>query len=248
MAQSIPAAHATQAGTDIFALDLEELMQVVVTSVSKREQTLAQTAAAAHVIQADDIRRSGASNIPEALRLAPGVQVAAIGNNKWAVSIRGQADRFSNKLLVLVDGRSVYSPMFSGVAWEALDIPLENIERIEVIRGPGASIWGANAVNGVINIITRSAFDTLGARSPWRRAASCAATALPVTAGTPTPTPPCRFMPRRMTPMHRSLSAAATRWTTGRIAAPASSWNARRARAPSISRVGFTRLGRAMNW
>jgi iron complex outermembrane receptor protein len=162
MAQSIQAAHATQASTDVFALNLEELMQVVVTSVSKKEQTLAQTAAAAYVIQAEDIRRSGASNIPEALRLAPGVQVAAIGNNKWAVSIRGQADRFSNKLLVLVDGRSVYSPMFSGVAWESLDIPLENIERIEVIRGPGASIWGANAVNGVINIITRSAFDTLG--------------------------------------------------------------------------------------
>jgi iron complex outermembrane receptor protein len=143
-------------------LSLEELMQVVVTSVSRKAQTLAQTAAAAHVIQAEDIRRSGASSIPEALRLAPGVQVSAIGNNKWAVSIRGQADRFSNKLLVLVDGRSVYSPMFSGVVWEYLDTPLENIERIEVIRGPGASVWGANAVNGVINIITRSAFDTPG--------------------------------------------------------------------------------------
>jgi len=162
MGLPIPSAYATQPSTDMFALDLEELMQVVVTSVSKKAQTLAQTAAAAYVIQAEDIRRSGASNIPEALRLAPGVQVAAIGNNKWAVSIRGQADRFSNKLLVLVDGRSVYSPMFSGVVWEALDIPLENIERIEVIRGPGAAIWGANAVNGVINIITKSAFDTLG--------------------------------------------------------------------------------------
>ena len=146
----------------VLELSLEELMQVVVTSVSRKAQTLAQTAAAAHVIQAEDIRRSGASTIPEALRLAPGVQVSAIGNNKWAVSIRGQADRFSNKLLVLVDGRSVYSPMFSGVVWENLDTPLENIERIEVIRGPGASIWGANAVNGVINIITRSAFDTTG--------------------------------------------------------------------------------------
>ncbi len=137
-------------------------MQVVVTSVSRKAQTLAQTAAAAYVIHADDIRRSGATNIPEALRLAPGVQVSAIGANKWAVSIRGQADRFSNKLLVLVDGRSVYSPMFSGVVWENLDVPLENIERIEVIRGPGASVWGANAVNGVINIITRSAFETSG--------------------------------------------------------------------------------------
>ena len=112
------------------------------------------------MISAEDIRRSGATNIPEALRLAPGVHVAAIGNNKWAVSIRGFNGRFANKLLVLVDGRSVYTPLFSGVFWENLDVPLENIERIEVIRGPGASIWGANAVNGVINIITRSAWDT----------------------------------------------------------------------------------------
>ena len=164
LAQSLQPVYAAQAGTDVFALNLEELMQIVVTSVSKKEQTLAKTAAAAYVIQADDIRRSGASNIPEALRLAPGVQVSALGNNKWAVSIRGQADQYSNKLLVLVDGRSVYSPLFSGVQWEALDVPLENIARIEVIRGPGASIWGANAVNGVINIITKSAFDTVGAR------------------------------------------------------------------------------------
>jgi iron complex outermembrane receptor protein len=148
--------------TDAFDLSIEDLMQVVVTSVSRKSQTLAQTAAAAYVIQADDIRRSGATNIPEALRLAPGVQVSALGNNKWAVSIRGQADRFSNKLLVLVDGRSVYSPIFSGVLWEALDVPLENIARIEVMRGPGASVWGANAVNGVINIITHSAFDHRG--------------------------------------------------------------------------------------
>jgi iron complex outermembrane receptor protein len=160
-----PTACAAATAPDVFALDLEELMQVMVTSVAKKEQTLAETAAAAFVIQADDIRRSGASNIPEALRLAPGVQVAAIGNNKWAVSIRGQADRFANKLLVLVDGRSVYSPMFSGVVWEALDIPLEQIARIEVIRGPGASLWGANAVNGVINIITQSAFDSVGGKA-----------------------------------------------------------------------------------
>ena len=160
-------AHQSEADNmeSVLALSLEELMQVVVTSVSRKAQPMSQTAAAAYVIQADDIRRSGATNIPEALRLAPGVQVSAIGNNKWAISIRGQADRFSNKLLVLVDGRSVYSPMFSGVVWEALDVPLDNIERIEVIRGPGASVWGANAVNGVINIITRSAFDTLGGKA-----------------------------------------------------------------------------------
>lgn len=143
-------------------LSLEELMSVVVTSVSKKEQTLAETAAAVHVITADDIRRSGATNVPEALRLAPGVQVAAIGNNKWAVAIRGFADRFSSKLLVLVDGRSVYTPLFSGVFWEGLSVPLEEIERIEVMRGPGAAIWGSNAVNGVINIITRSAHSGQG--------------------------------------------------------------------------------------
>ena len=146
--------------TEVLDLSLEELMKVVVTSVARKPQTLANTAAAAFVISAEDIRRSGATNIPEALRLAPGVHVAAIGNNKWAVSIRGFNGRFANKLLVLVDGRSVYTPLFSGVFWENLDVPLENIERIEVIRGPGASIWGANAVNGVINIITRSAFET----------------------------------------------------------------------------------------
>ncbi len=155
-------ARAADSPKGTFDLNLEELMQVVVTSVSKKAQTLAQTAAAAYVIQAEDIRRSGATRIPEALRLAPGVQVSAIGHNKWAVSIRGQADRFSNKLLVLVDGRSVYTPLFSGVMWEALDVPLENIERIEVRRGPGASIRGANAVNGVINIITTSPFQRPG--------------------------------------------------------------------------------------
>ncbi len=143
-------------------LSLEELMSVVVTSVAKKEQTLAETAAAVHVINADDIRRSGATNVPEALRLAPGVQVARIANNKWAVSIRGFADRFSTKLLVLVDGRSVYTPLFSGVFWEGLSVPLEEIERIEVMRGPGGAIWGGNAVNGVINIITRSAREAGG--------------------------------------------------------------------------------------
>lgn len=162
-AASVHWAHAAS-GLETLDLSLEELMQVVVTSVTMKEQALSKTAAAAFVIQAEDIRRSGASNIPEALRLAPGVQVSALGNNKWAVSIRGQADRYSNKLLVLVDGRSVYTPLFSGVQWEALDIPLENITRIEVIRGPGAAVWGANAVNGVINIITSSPFNNLGGK------------------------------------------------------------------------------------
>lgn len=159
-----PLARADGAISDTLDLSLEELMNVVVTSVSKKQQTLGETAAAVYVIGAEDIRRSGATNIPEALRLAPGVQVSAIGQNKFAVSIRGFAERFANKLLVLVDGRSVYEPLFSGVFWEALDVPLENIARIEVIRGPGASIWGANAVNGVVNIITKSPFDDDGGR------------------------------------------------------------------------------------
>ncbi|MCB1777335.1 MAG: TonB-dependent receptor [Candidatus Competibacteraceae bacterium] len=145
-------------------LSLEDLSQVVVTSASRKAQPLADTPAAVFVISAEDIRRSGATNLPEALRLAPGVQVAALGNSKWAVSIRGFADRYSNKLLVLMDGRSLYSPLFSGALWEAQNIPLEIIERIEVIRGP-APLWGANAVNGVINIITQSAKETLGGQA-----------------------------------------------------------------------------------
>ncbi|HPE05094.1 MAG TPA: TonB-dependent receptor [Thauera sp.] len=147
---------------DLFELSLEQLMDVVVTSVSKRSQPLSSTAAAVHVISAEDIRRSGAANLPEALRLAPGVHVARFSNNRWSVSIRGFGGRYANKLLVLQDGRSLYSPVYSGVFWEFNDIPLELVERIEVVRGPGASIWGANAVNGVINIITRNAADARG--------------------------------------------------------------------------------------
>lgn len=137
-------------------------MDIEVTSVSKKPQRLANAAAAAFVISQDDIRRSGATSIPDLLRMVPGLQVARIDANKWAVSIRGFNGRFANKLLVLRDGRSVYTPLFSGVYWEQQDTPLEDIERIEVIRGPGAALWGANAVNGVINIITRKAEDTPG--------------------------------------------------------------------------------------
>ncbi|HRA82073.1 MAG TPA: TonB-dependent receptor plug domain-containing protein, partial [Thauera sp.] len=146
----------------LFDLSLEQLMDVVITSVSKREQLLSNTAAAVHVITAEDIRRSGATSLPEALRLAPGVHVARFSNNRWSVSIRGFAGRYANKLLVLQDGRSLYTPLYSGVFWEFQDIPLETIQRIEIVRGPGASIWGANAVNGVINIITRNARDAAG--------------------------------------------------------------------------------------
>ncbi len=141
---------------------LEELLQMKVTSVSKKEQRLSKAAAAIFVINQEDIRRSGATNIPDLLRMAPGVDVAQINANSWAITIRGFNSRYSNKVLVLVDGRSVYTPSFSGVFWEHIELPLEDIERIEVIRGPGATVWGANAVNGVINIITKSSKATKG--------------------------------------------------------------------------------------
>jgi iron complex outermembrane receptor protein len=141
---------------------LQELLQIEVTSVSKKSESLSDAAAAVFVITQEDIRRSGATSIPEALRMTPGLHVARLDANKWAVSSRGFNDRFSNKLLVLIDGRSVYTPLFSGVNWEVKDVMLEDVERIEVIRGPGATLWGANAVNGVVNIITKKAKDTQG--------------------------------------------------------------------------------------
>jgi iron complex outermembrane receptor protein len=141
---------------------LEQLLSTPVTSVSKKEEKLARTAASVFVISQDDIRRSGATNIPDVLRMVPGVEVAQIDSNAWAVTIRGFNHRYSNKVLVLVDGRSVYAPGFSGVYWDQIDMPLEDIDRIEVIRGPGASVWGANAVNGVINVITKSSKATKG--------------------------------------------------------------------------------------
>lgn len=143
-------------------LGLQEVLQLEITSVSKKPQTISQSAAAVFVITGDDIRRAGAQNIPDALRLAPGINVAQISSNAWAISARGPNGRFANKLLVMIDGRSVYSPLFSGVFWDTQDTVLADIERIEVIRGPGASLWGANAVNGVINIITKSAAATQG--------------------------------------------------------------------------------------
>ncbi|MCB1918579.1 MAG: TonB-dependent receptor [Candidatus Competibacteraceae bacterium] len=146
----------------LLALDLDQLLNLDVTSAARKPQKLAETASAVYIITQDDIRRSGVTNIPEALRLAPGVQVARIGADKWAITIRGFNGRFSNKLLVLMDGRSVYDPLYSGVFWNAQDYVLEDIERIEIVRGPGAALWGANAVNGVINIITKPAEQTQG--------------------------------------------------------------------------------------
>lgn len=147
---------------DIADASLEDLMDIQVTSVSKKPQSLLTTPGAIYVISQDDIRQSGATNIPDLLRMVPGVEVARIDANAWAISIRGFNYRYSGKVLVLIDGRSVYSPLFAGVYWDQQNVPLENIERIEVIRGPGGTVWGANAMNGVINIITKSAADTRG--------------------------------------------------------------------------------------
>ncbi len=150
---------------DLTRLTIEQLMdvEVEVTSASRKEQKLSETAAAVYVIARDDIRRAGSATVAEALRLAPGMNVARIDANKWAVSCRGFNDLFANKMLVLVDGRSVYTPTFSGVWWDALGVEIEDVDRIEVIRGPGAAVWGANAVNAVINIITIPAASTAAA-------------------------------------------------------------------------------------
>jgi iron complex outermembrane receptor protein len=147
---------------DLTAIGLEAVMDMEVTSVSKRPEKLMGATAAVHVITSEEIRRSGANSVPELLRLVPGVQVARIDSNKWAIGVRGFASRLSRSLLVLIDGRSVYSPLFAGVYWEAQDTLMDDIDRIEVIRGPGATLWGANAVNGVVNIITKSARHTQG--------------------------------------------------------------------------------------
>ncbi len=149
-------------GPDLTDLSLEELLSVEVTSVSKKKQKLSESAAAIFVITQDDIRRSGVTSIPEALRMVPGIQVSRGSKNQWNISARGFNERFTNKLLVLIDGRTIYNPLFAGVTWETQDTMLEDIERIEVIRGPGGSLWGVNAVNGVINIITKRADDTQG--------------------------------------------------------------------------------------
>ncbi len=154
-----PAVAAAQELTD---LSLEQLAQTQVTSVSKKPQKLEDAAAAVFVISQEDIRRSGMTSLAELLRLAPGVQVNQIDASTTAVGVRGFGSRFSNKLLVLLDGRAVYTPAFGGVLWDTLDTPLEDVERIEIIRGSGGTLWGANATNGVVNIITKDAAATHG--------------------------------------------------------------------------------------
>jgi iron complex outermembrane receptor protein len=160
-------AHAASAqggrpSVDLGDASLADLMKIEITSVSHKEQRVIDTAAAVYVITAEDIRRSGLTSVPELLRLAPGVQVAQINGSKWAVSVRGFNGLYSNKLLVLIDGRTIYNPIFAGVTWDSEDLMVENIDRIEIVRGPGGAVWGANAVNGVINVVTKTAAATQG--------------------------------------------------------------------------------------
>ena len=149
---------------DLLSMSVEELVNVQVTTLSKREEKYMSTAGAVFVISNDDIRRSGARSIPDALRLAPGLQVSQTNMNQFQIGIRGQTDFFTDLLLVMVDGRPIYTTTFSGVWWVAQNYPLQDIERIEIVRGPGGAVWGSNAVNGVINIITKSAVESQGLR------------------------------------------------------------------------------------
>jgi iron complex outermembrane receptor protein len=165
LAGASPAAADESSSTigELKQLNLEDLMNVEVTSVSRHPEKLLEAASAIQVITQEDIRRSGATSIPEALRLADNLQVAQKNSHDWAISARGFNTDLGNKLLVMIDGRTVYTPLYSGVFWDVQDYLLEDIDRIEVISGPGGALWGANAVNGVINIITKSAADTQGA-------------------------------------------------------------------------------------
>lgn len=156
-----PSALARQEA-DYLNLSVEQLFNATVVSATKTEEKWWTTPAAVYVLSSEDIIRSGAKSVPEALRMVPGVQVARNGTSSWAISVRGFNGSLSNKLLVLIDGREVYDPLFSGVYWDIQDTMLEDIERIEVIRGPGGTLWGSNAVNGIISIITKQAKDTQG--------------------------------------------------------------------------------------
>lgn len=155
-------AVAAEAPIDFSHMGIEELANIEISSVSKKKESLSDAAAAVFVITQEDIRRSGYTSLPEALRLAPNLQIARINSSQYAITARGFNSDTANKLLVLIDGRTVYTPLFSGVFWDAQDVMLQDVERIEVISGPGGTLWGSNAVNGVINIITRSAADTQG--------------------------------------------------------------------------------------
>lgn len=164
LSQAVPAEDMVAARTsaELAQMSIEELADIEITSVSKRTESLSDAAAAIYVITNDDIRRSGASSLPEALRLAPNLQVARVDASTYAISARGFNSTTANKLLVLIDGRAVYTPLYSGVFWDVQDVMLEDVERIEVISGPGGTLWGSNAVNGVINVVTKHSKDTVG--------------------------------------------------------------------------------------
>jgi iron complex outermembrane receptor protein len=164
----VAAAPAAAQTAPLDELSLQDLLNVEVTSVARKEQTIARTAGAIHVITAADIRQSGATTLPEVLRMAPGINVQQLNASQWAVTARGYSGLFANKLLVLIDGRSIYNVLTGGVTWEMQLMPLDTIERIEVIRGPGGSLWGVNAINGVINIITKRADAQQGTRASVR--------------------------------------------------------------------------------
>jgi len=149
-------------GNPLKELTLEQLGNVEVTTLSKEPEEVRKTSAAIYVITNEDIQRSGVTNIPDALRLAPGVEVAQIDSSKWSIGIRGFGSRLSRDVLVLIDGRTVYTTLLAGTYWEVQNVLLEDVDHIEVIRGPGGTIWGPNAVNGVINIITKKSKDTKG--------------------------------------------------------------------------------------
>ena len=161
-AAAIQAQDTLPTPSELKKMSLEELMDVKVTLVSRRAEHLTQVPSSIQAITGDDIKRSGVTTLPEALRLAPNLQVAQIDSRQWAISARGHNGSTSNKLLVMIDGRTVYTPLYSGVFWDVQNLSLENIERIEVISGPGGTLWGANAVNGVINVVTKGADETQG--------------------------------------------------------------------------------------
>ena len=144
------------------SLSLEQLSNIEITTATRAPESAFRTPAAVYVITGDDIKRAGVTNIPDALRLAPGIEVAQVDSGKWSVGIRGFGSRLSRSVLVLIDGRTVYTTLLAGTYWEVQDTLLEDIDRIEVIRGPGGTIWGPNAINGVINIITKSSTETHG--------------------------------------------------------------------------------------
>ena len=150
------------AQSDLSELNLEQLAEIKVTSASKKSENLSTAPAAIYVLTGEAILNGGFRNLPDALRTVPGLYVAQTDAHIWQISARGFSDLYNNKMLVLVDGRSVYTPLYGGVYWDALDIPVDNIARVEIIRGPGGTLWGANAVNGVINIVTKQASDAQG--------------------------------------------------------------------------------------